>query len=121
PQWSVLPGDPGADNQFSDFAVYTRGALALHALRTAVGDDSFFAILKAWVASRQYSDATIDQFIGIAEKVSGKPLHDLFQQWIFTPARPALAGSFAAHTTPVKPKSVTEIDRTQALLASTKH
>ena len=72
-------------------------------------------------STAQYSDATIDQFIGIAEKVSGKPLHDLFQQWIFTPARPALAGSFAAHTTPVKPRSVTEIDRTQALLASTKH
>jgi aminopeptidase N len=120
-RWQILTGDPGEDHQFSGFGVYTRGALALHALRTTVGDDNFFAILKAWVASREYSDGTIDQFIGIAEKISGKPLHDLFQQWLFTPAKPAVASSFAAHATPAKPKSVTEIDRTQALLASTKH
>ena len=122
PQWQVLPGDPGADNQFSDFAVYTRGALALQALRNAVGDDSFFAILKAWVAAREYSDGTIDQFIGVAEKVSGKPLHDLFQQWLFTPSRPSLpAAVAAAHAAPVTPKSVTEIDRTNVLLAQSRH
>jgi aminopeptidase N len=121
PQWQVLPGDPGADNQFSDFAVYTRGALALHALRTTVGDDAFFAILKAWVAAREYSDGTIDQFIGIAEKVSGKPLHDLFQQWLFTPSRPVLAtAATTAHAAPIAPKSVAEIDRTNLLLAQSR-
>ena len=118
PAWTIPTGDPGPDNQFSGFAVYTRGALALHALRATVGDDAFFAILKAWVSARKYSDGTIDQFIGVAEKVSGKPLHDLFQQWLFTPSRPVLPSSVAAaHAAPSTPKSVAEIDRTNALLA----
>jgi aminopeptidase N len=118
PQWSVETGDPGPDSQFNTFAVYDRGAMALHALRLAVGDDAFFATLKAWVAAKKYSDGTIDQFIGVAEKVSGKPLHDLFQQWLFTPSRPVLPATVAAaHAAPMTPKSVAEIDRTNALLA----
>ena len=50
--WQVLPGDPGAANQFHD-AVYDRGAMTLQALRTAVGDDAFFKILRRWPAAPQ--------------------------------------------------------------------
>lgn len=42
---AVKPGDPGPENQF-DAAVYDRGALALQALRSEVGDEDFFAVLK---------------------------------------------------------------------------
>ena len=89
--WQVKPGDPGADNQF-DAAVYDRGALALQALRKAVGDDSFFKILQTWQAQKSGTHATIQEFIALAEKVSGKPLYDLFQTWLFTPGKPARPG-----------------------------
>ena len=46
--WQVLPGDPGADDQFHS-AVYDRGALAVHALRTTVGDEVFFELLRTWL------------------------------------------------------------------------
>ncbi|MBY8854826.1 M1 family peptidase, partial [Saccharothrix sp. MB29] len=45
PFWTVLPGDPGAANQF-DGAVYDRGAMAVHALRAEIGDEAFFGLLK---------------------------------------------------------------------------
>ena len=37
PFWTVEPGDPGPQNQFDD-AVYDRGAVAVQALRTTIGD-----------------------------------------------------------------------------------
>lgn len=65
-------------------AVYDRGALAVHALRVAVGDEKFFEILRTWVAEKKYSDATIEEFVALAERVSGQQLDQLFQTWLFT-------------------------------------
>ena len=51
PFWTVMIGDPGPD--LFDGAVYFRGAMTLHALRMAVGDEVFFEILRAWSAARR--------------------------------------------------------------------
>src|SRR5262249_44662622 len=88
PFWQIKPGDPGKDHVFSA-PVYDGGALALHALRNAVGDDTFFRILREWTATRKYGNATVEQFIALAARVSGRPLDALFQTWLFTPGRPA--------------------------------
>ncbi|MCG6495420.1 M1 family metallopeptidase [Kitasatospora sp. A2-31] len=90
--WTVEPGDPGPDHQFAG-AVYDRGAVAIQALRNAVGDEKFFRILKGWPAERRFGNATIQQFQAYAEQVSGKPLADLFQTWLFTPAKPAVSSA----------------------------
>lgn len=45
--WQVVIGDPGPELLFS-FPVYARGAMTLHVLRRAVGDDAFFQILRTW-------------------------------------------------------------------------
>ncbi|MER7850454.1 M1 family metallopeptidase [Kitasatospora sp. NPDC096077] len=89
PFWSVKPGDPGPDNQFSS-AVYDRGAVAIQALRNTIGDEKFFKILKGWPTERKYGNATIAEFQAYAEKVSGQKLGDLFKTWLFTPAKPAV-------------------------------
>jgi aminopeptidase N len=87
--WSVKPGDPGAKQVF-DAAVYTRGAMTLHQLRLAVGDDTFRRILRTWVAEHRYGNADTAQFIALAERLSGKPLAGLFQTWLYTASKPAL-------------------------------
>ncbi|WP_026360420.1 M1 family metallopeptidase [Amycolatopsis nigrescens] len=127
--WQVLPGDPGAENQF-DGAVYDRGALAVHALRKAVGDEAFFQLLKTWQAQKKGGHARISEFIALAEKISGKPLHELFQTWLFQKGRPATspngasaevsAGSVArsAGGALVQPKSFPEIQFTHQQLAA---
>ncbi|MFI6845005.1 M1 family metallopeptidase [Kitasatospora sp. NPDC050467] len=90
--WSVKPGDPGADHQFAG-AVYDRGAVAIQALRNAVGDEKFFQILKGWPAERKYGNATIQQFQAYAERISGKPLADLFTTWLFTASKPSVSSA----------------------------
>jgi len=121
PFWQVLPGDPGAENQFHD-AVYDRGGLTLQALRTAVGDEAFFEILHTWTAEKKDSTATTDEFIALAEKISGQQLTDLFTTWLYTKGKPSVGPNgtptAAARATTTKPKSYDQIEETHRLLAA---
>jgi aminopeptidase N len=99
--WALAIGDPGADAIF-DGAVYDRGAMTLHALRLKIGDGAFFRLLKEWVRSNAGGNVAIPQFIALAEKISRQNLKPFFQEWLFTPAKPASlgGGDFAARSAP---------------------
>ncbi|WP_243076912.1 M1 family metallopeptidase [Microbacterium sp. SS28] len=90
PFWTVVIGDPGPDAIF-DNAVYYRGAMTLHELRRAIGDDAFFSLLQQWVDTHRDGNASIDEFIDLAEEVSGQKLGKLFTAWLYTPSRPDVA------------------------------
>ena len=92
--WSLVIGDPGPEHLF-DFAVYARGAMTLHQLRLAVGDDDFFQILRRWAQTRRGDNVTTDEFVQLAERTSGQQLDDLFETWLFTPGRPEVATATA--------------------------
>jgi aminopeptidase N len=81
--------DPGVARMF-DERVYKRGALALHALRRAMDDDTFFALLKAWPTEYRHSTVTTDQFIALAERFAGHRLDDVFGPWLTATRLPAL-------------------------------
>jgi aminopeptidase N len=85
--WAVPPGDPGEADLFGS-SVYDRGAMTLHALRVTVGDAAFFAILKAWAADKANGNGTTPEFIALAERISGKQLDTLFQDWLYGKKRP---------------------------------
>ena len=80
PWWQITIGDPGPDLLF-EFPVYFRGAMTLHQLRLAVGDDDFFRILRAWAQSRAGDNVTTREFIRLAERISRaaarRPVPDL--------------------------------------------
>jgi Peptidase family M1 domain/Peptidase M1 N-terminal domain len=88
PFWTVVIGDPGPDALF-DSAVYDRGAMTLHALRLEVGDRDFFRILRVWAQSREGGNVATPEFVELAERISDEVLDDLFETWLFTPAKPA--------------------------------
>jgi aminopeptidase N len=81
--WQVPIGDPGAaaDELFSE-PTYLRGAMTLQALRTEVGDDAFAEILLEWFDSEAGRAVTTDDFVALAEEVSGDDLDDLFAEWL---------------------------------------
>jgi aminopeptidase N len=87
------PGDPGAGNLFGD-TVYLRGALTLEALRLTVGDQSFFATLRAWADRYKYSNVTTADFIALckeeAPQVPATLLDSLFDSWLYQPQLPEL-------------------------------
>jgi aminopeptidase N len=86
--WNPPPGDPGSPEELFDNTIYQRGAMTLQALREKVGDETFFAIIRTWVAEHAYGDATIDQFIAHAEALSGQDLSQFFQVWLFERGKP---------------------------------
>ena len=88
PFWQVKIGDPGAPNIF-DAAVYYRGAMAVHALRKEIGDADFFRLLKNWTTKYAQGNATMRQFIDLAERTSGQELDPFFQIWLYMPGKPA--------------------------------
>jgi hypothetical protein len=90
--WAVPIGDPGPEGIF-DFAVYIRGAMTLHELRVAIGDEAFFELARRWTSANSGELVTTREFIRMAERVSGQQLDDFFETWLVVPERPAVAGA----------------------------
>jgi aminopeptidase N len=86
-RWGLKIGDPGPGLLF-DRPVYDRGAMTLQALRMVVGDRAFFEIMRRWGTQRRARPVTTDDFIHLAEQVSGQQLDPLFHAWLFTIGRP---------------------------------
>ncbi|MGA9694348.1 MAG: M1 family aminopeptidase [Pseudonocardiaceae bacterium] len=85
--WTIPPGEPGIDQMFKP-AVYDRGAMALHALRVAVGDKDFFTALRTWTTQRRGGNGSVADFLALLQRVSGKNVDSIAQTWLFTPTRP---------------------------------
>ncbi|WP_433677357.1 M1 family metallopeptidase [Microbacterium gorillae] len=100
----LVISDPGPDAMFDD-RVYKRGALTLHALRQTVGDESFFELLRAWTRRFAHATAKTQDFIALAEDVSGVALTGLFQAWLEQKALPSLPPAPGAH----EPAPLTEV------------
>ena len=92
PGLPILTGDPGRAEIFSGSGVYGRGALTLHALRVEVGDAAFFEILKEWGERFGHGNAATQDFVTLAEEISGEQLTPLFEAWLFQVSLPELEG-----------------------------
>ncbi|HEY2298790.1 MAG TPA: M1 family metallopeptidase [Jatrophihabitans sp.] len=86
--WRQSIADPKRNTMFSG-AVYYRGAMTLAALRQRIGDNAFFKLLRTWVRTHRYGNATTQQFTQLAEQVSGLHLGHLFHVWLWRKAKPA--------------------------------
>ena len=80
---------PNARYLFDYNAVYTRGAMTLEVLRQRVGDDDFWQIVRTWVRRYDGRSASTEQFVALAQDVSGQDLSRLFTDWLDTPRYPA--------------------------------
>jgi aminopeptidase N len=69
--------------------VYTRGGMTLAALRHRIGDHDFFDLLQRWTAQHRYGNASTQQFVALAERVSGEDLGAFFDTWLWQKSKPA--------------------------------
>ncbi|MFJ3670999.1 M1 family metallopeptidase [Streptomyces sp. NPDC090106] len=87
--WEFPPGDPGSGADIFGEPVYARGAMALHALRRAVGDQVFLRVLRAWATEHRDGHGTTAGFVRLAERESGKDLNALLRTWVYQDGKPA--------------------------------
>ncbi|WP_062055222.1 M1 family metallopeptidase [Aquimarina longa] len=70
------------DPKSSSLTFYQRGAWAVHALRGLLGDTSFKITIHNYLEKHKYQNVTTDDFIHIAEQVSGTDLTAFKQLWL---------------------------------------
>jgi len=69
---------------------YQKGAWVLHMLRRNVGDAIFQKIIQTYYKQYAGKNANSNDFVAVAESVSGKPLKAYFKQWLQQPGLPIL-------------------------------
>jgi aminopeptidase N len=88
PFWQIPVTRPGDPARLFGEAVYTRGAMALEALRIRIGSSDFLRLLKRWATLHRHGTATTRDFRALAERVSGRRLGHLFHVWLDVGAKP---------------------------------
>ncbi|MBF4162932.1 M1 family metallopeptidase [Nocardioides acrostichi] len=85
----LLLADPGPADMFDD-RVYKRGALTLHTLRVAAGDEAFFELLRSWVATFSGRSVTTEDFLAHASSLTRLDATSLLAPWLYERAVPPL-------------------------------
>lgn len=65
--------------------VYSKGALFFDAVRETIGDDAFFRALQIYYQDFRFRIAHGDDLLGVFEKVSGRDLDEIYQEWLYEP------------------------------------
>ncbi|MFB6783960.1 M1 family metallopeptidase [Streptomyces sp. NPDC056352] len=88
--WAFPPADPPTAAAISQPPVYGRGAMVIHKIRQAVGDDKrFFALVRGWTKAHRHGNASTADFTVYVEKATGLDLTDLWNTWLYGRSRPA--------------------------------
>lgn len=85
--WSGKLVDMGPGKEFS--SVYTKGKLAVHALRRQIGEENFDRLLRTWPQLHRNGNASWEQFEELAEQTSGQDLDEFFQEWFHGDQQPS--------------------------------
>ncbi len=77
-------GLPVAAYNSSDYGavVYQKGPLYFHALREAVGEDTFWEILQTYFERNRHGIARPEDWLAAVETVAGDEYRDLYDAWI---------------------------------------
>jgi aminopeptidase len=81
----LVIADPGPAHMFDD-RLYKRGALALHALRRALGDGPFFDAVRSWTSAHRFGVVSTDDFLALL----GADGVDVLTPWLFEAKLPKL-------------------------------
>lgn len=87
--WSIAPGGQTDSAELYSYQTYTRGAQFWAALRVAIGDEPFFALIRQWQTDNGGTSRTGAELMALAEKLSGRDLDAFWSDWILEPGKPA--------------------------------
>jgi len=112
---TIIVQDTTQFSQIFNRIVYHKGAWVLHMLRHVIGDDAFFAALRAYLNDPRwaYGSVRTENFIETCERVSGKNLQTFFDQWLHYPYYPTYEYEWKAKQTGKGVEIETTIAQTQ--------
>ncbi|MFJ2739314.1 M1 family metallopeptidase [Streptomyces sp. NPDC087440] len=87
--WKFPPASPPGPGYVSKEPVYGGGAMVLHKIRQAVGNDTFFEILQEWPAELRGGNAKTADFTAFVEKKTDADLSAVWDVWLYGGERPA--------------------------------
>ncbi len=73
-----------------DRHLYEKGGLVLHMLRRELGDEAFWAGVRAYLTSHAYGIVETNDLQRALENVSGRSLERFFDSWVYRPGHPDL-------------------------------
>jgi aminopeptidase N len=77
-----------APGDMFDSHSYPKGARVLHMLRSLLGDEAFFAVLRHFLHTYAFQPVDTNDFIRSVKTVTGQNLDWFFDQWLFKPGHP---------------------------------
>ncbi|MEM7416075.1 MAG: M1 family metallopeptidase [Gemmatimonadota bacterium] len=92
PGYRIVHDDLSDMRRVTSGATYQKGSWVLHMLRNKVGDETFWAGIRAYYARYINGNATTADFRAEMEAVSGEDLSVFFDQWLYQGGNPRLEG-----------------------------
>ncbi|MFE0101783.1 M1 family metallopeptidase [Streptomyces sp. NPDC059009] len=91
--WDFPPAKPTDAAHISDSPVYERGAMVIHKIRQAVGDDRFYDIIQGWAAEHRHGNADTADFTAYVEKMAPddgarEKLKVVWDEWLHGDGKP---------------------------------
>ncbi|MFF4761063.1 M1 family aminopeptidase [Streptomyces sp. NPDC001292] len=65
-----------------------RGAMVVHKVRRAVGDQVFHDIVRGWTKDHRYANASTDDFTSCVEAKAGQDLTEVWNTWLYGKGKP---------------------------------
>jgi aminopeptidase N len=86
--WNPPSGHPGQAKNLFAVSTYVRGAMTLQALRDKIGTQDLLRIMRTWATDHRHGHGDIEEFIALADEISGEHLRGFFHRWLFQRGKP---------------------------------
>jgi aminopeptidase N len=74
--------------------VFYKGAYVYHMLRSAIGDDKFFNLIKNFYATYKNQSASLDDFESLTDKIAGSSMRGFFSLWVDSTGIPEFTSDY---------------------------
>jgi aminopeptidase N len=95
PNYRVVHENLDDMSKVTSAMTYQKGGWTLHMLRQRMGDDRFWAGIRAYYQTHMNSTALTADFRHAMEVAAGEPLGPFFDQWLYRGGVPRLSGTWS--------------------------
>ncbi|WP_411757273.1 M1 family metallopeptidase [Streptomyces venezuelae] len=88
-EWDFPPAEPPSASDISGQPVYVRGAMVIHKIRQALGDEGFRALVRGWTLRHRHGHASTKDFTSYVEAKAGRDLDAIWDSWLYGDGKPS--------------------------------